>query len=186
MRLTSLLFTAALLAPAAASAADLPRAPMAAIRSSSQTPAPPPSATRGVTIADARAWLAAQGGSVSEPISANGAQTLQVADSPLAWSLTFYSCASLCDDVQYSAAFSAAGLTVEQINEWNRSNRFLKAYFTPAAGEAPAGAVVQYDMVLTGDGPEQLRDATAVWLQLLRHFAQTVIAPAAPAETPAP
>lgn len=183
MRLTPLLLAAALLAPGAASAADLPRAsPTTAIRAASQTPAPAAAAVaHGVTIADVRAWLTAQGGSVSAPIGAEGALTLQVADNPLPWSLTFYGCTGLCDDLQYSAAFSAPGLTQDQINDWNRGNRFLKAFFTPAAGDTPARAVVQYDILLTTDGPEQLRQATAVWLQLLRSFAQEVIAPATPA-----
>src|SRR5690606_27713709 len=153
MRLTPLLLAAALLAPGAASAADLPRAsPTTAIRAASQTPAPA-AVAHGVTVADVRAWLTAQGGAVGEPIANEGAQTLQVADNPLPWSLTFYGCTSLCDDLQYSAAFSAPGLTQDQVNAWNRGNRFLKAFFTPAAGDTPARAVVQYDILLTGDGP---------------------------------
>lgn len=190
MRLTSLLLAAALLAPGVASAADLPRTlPTTTVRAAPQTPAPAPTpaaVAHGVTVADVRAWLTAQGGAVGDPIANDGAQTLQVADNPLPWSLTFYGCTSLCDDLQYSAAFSAPGLTQDQVNAWNRGNRFLKAYFTPASGEVPAGAVVQYDMVLTGDGTEQLRQATAVWLMMLRSFAQTVIAPAVPAATPTP
>lgn len=187
MRPTPLLFAAALLAPGAAFASDLPRAlPTPAVRAAPQTPTPAaPAPPRGVTVADARTWLTAQGGSVGEPIRGDNAQTLQVADNPLPWSLTFYNCASLCDDLQYSAAFSAPGLTLEQINAWNQDHRFLKAYFIPGTAAAPAGAVVQYDLVLTGDGAEQLRDATAVWLQMLRNFAQVVVA-ATPAETPAP
>lgn len=188
MRLTPLLFAAALLVPGAAAASDLPRAmPMTAISPAPQTPPPAaPSVAHGVTVADVRTWLTAQGGTVGEPIINGDAQTLQVADNPLPWSLTFYGCTSLCDDIQYSAAFSASALTQDQVNAWNRGNRFLKAYFTPATASSPAGAVVQYDMILTGDGAEQLRQATAVWLMLLRSFAQSVIAPAAPAAPPTP
>ena len=187
MRLTSLLLAAALLTPGAALASDLPRAlPTTSFSATSQAPAPAQTGpAHGVTVADARAWLTAQGGAVGDPIANAGAQTLQIADNPLPWSLTFYGCTSLCDDIQYSAAFSAPGLTLEQINEWNRGNRFLKAYFTPATASAPEGAVVQYDLVLTGDGAEQLRQATAVWLQMLRLFAQEVVVQAAPTETPA-
>lgn len=183
MRLTSLLLAAVLLTPGAALASDLPRA---LLTTNTQAAPAPAAASHGVTVADVRTWLTSQGGAVGEPIVNAGAQTLQVADNPLPWSLTFYACTSLCDDLQYSAAFSAPGLTLDQVNDWNRGNRFLKAYFIPAVGEAPAGAVVQYDMVLTGNGAEQLREATAAWLQLLRVFAQTVIAPAAPAATPTP
>lgn len=178
MRLTSLLLAVALLAPVAAPAfaSDLPRTvPTAAVPAAGQTPATAPAgAAHGVSIADARAWLTALGGTVGEPIANGDAQTLLVADDPLPWSLTFYSCATLCDDLQYSAAFSAPGLTMDQVNDWNRGNRFLKAYFIAATETTPAGAVVQYDMVLTGEGAEQLREATAVWLMLLRNFALAV------------
>jgi hypothetical protein len=43
-----------------------------------------------------------------------------------------------------------------------------------------AGAVVQYDVVLTSGGTEQLREPTVIWLQMLRTFAQGLAA--APAQ----
>ncbi|MEJ6789256.1 YbjN domain-containing protein [Brevundimonas sp. BR2-1] len=153
-----------------------------------QTPAPAASvaASKGVVVADARTWLIGLGGSVAEPTAAEGAQVLTVADQPLPWTLTFYNCAaaSLCDDVQYSAVFSGP-ITVEQINEWNRGNRYLKAFFVPGATPDAAGAVAQYDVVLTSTGTEQLQEPTVIWLQMLRQFAQTLAQAAAPGTPPA-
>ena len=149
-------------------------------------PAAPVVAAKGVVVADARAWLVGLGGSVAEPTAAEGAQTLTVADQPLPWTLTFYSCAgaNLCDDMQYSAVFSGP-MTVDQINAWNRENRYLKAFFIPGATPDAAGAVAQYDVVLTATGTDQLQEPTFIWLQMLRTFAQSLAQAAGPAEAPA-
>ena len=145
-----------------------------------QTPPTAVVQTTGVSVADAKAWLAGLGGNVREPVLRDGVTSLHIADEPLPWNLTFYACGpSLCDDIQYSAIFSGP-ITPDQINAWNRDNRFLKAFFMPAGPGGAAGAVVQYDVVLTNTGTEQLREPTVIWLQMLRAFAQGLAA--APAQ----
>ena len=145
-----------------------------------QTPPAAVVQTTGVSVADAEAWLAGLGGNVREPVLRDGVTSLHIADEPLPWNLTFYACGpSLCDDIQYSAIFSGP-ITPDQINAWNRDNRFLKAFFMPAGPGGEAGAVVQYDVVLTSGGTEQLREPTVIWLQMLRAFAQGLAA--APAQ----
>jgi hypothetical protein len=141
-----------------------------------QTPPAAVVQTTGVSVADAKAWLAGLGGNVREPVLRDGVTSLHIADEPLPWNLTFYACGpSLCDDIQYSAIFSGP-ITPDQINAWNRDNRFLKAFFMPAGPGGEAGAVVQYDVVLTNTGTEQLREPTVIWLQMLRAFAQGLAA----------
>lgn len=164
---------------ALALAAALPGAALA------QTPPPAAVVANGVSVADAKTWLTGLGGSVGEPVLREGVTSLHIADQPLPWNLTFYGCGpSLCDDVQFSAVFTGP-ITAEQINDWNREHRFLKAFFVPAtAAGGDASAVVQYDVVLTGEGTGQLREPTVVWLQLLRGFAQGLVA-VAPAVPPA-
>ena len=145
-----------------------------------QTPPAAVVETTGVSVADAKAWLEGLGGNVREPVLRDGVTSLHIADEPLPWNLTFYACGpSLCDDIQYSAIFSGP-ITPDQINAWNRDNRFLKAFFMPAGPGGEAGAVVQYDVVLTSGGTEQLREPTVIWLQMLRTFAQGLAA--APAQ----
>ncbi|WP_372707160.1 YbjN domain-containing protein [Brevundimonas sp.] len=147
-----------------------------------QTPAPTPAqtapvaATKGVMVGDARTWLIGLGGTVAEPTANGTARVLTIADQPLPWTLTFYNCtgAGLCDDVQFSAVFSGP-ITVEQINGWNRDNRYLKAFFVPGATLAEAGAVAQYDVVLTSTGTDQLQEPTVIWLQMLRMFAASLV-----------
>jgi hypothetical protein len=148
-----------------------------------QTPPAAVVETTGVSVADAKAWLAGLGGNVREPVLRDGVTSLHIADEPLPWNLTFYACGpSLCDDIQYSAIFSGP-ITPDQINAWNRDNRFLKAFFMPAEPGGMAGAVVQYDVLLTNTGTEQLREPTVIWLQMLRAFAQGLAA--APVAAPA-
>lgn len=152
----------------------------APVAAQAQTPPPAvaPAPIKGVTVAETRNWLIGLGGSVAEPVvDDRGVQTLNVADQPLPWSLTFYACGpALCDDAQFSASFTGP-ITEDQINGWNRENRYLKAFFVPG-GAGEAGAVVQYDLILTGTGTGQLQEPVVIWLQLLRTFAQGLAAAA--------
>lgn len=150
-----------------------------------QTP-PPAASTNGVTVAETRAWLTSLGGSVGEPVVNNGVTSLNIADEPLPWNLTFYGCGpSLCDDVQFSAIFSGP-ITADQINAWNRDNRFLKAFHIPAAPGGEATAVVQYDVVLPNAGTGQLQEPTVIWLQMLQEFARGLVVGATAAPTAPP
>jgi hypothetical protein len=144
-----------------------------------QTP-PAAASSNGVSVAETRAWLTGLGGSVGEPVVRDGVTSVHVADQPLPWNLTFYACGpTLCDDIQYSAIFTGP-ITAEQINDWNREQRFLKAFFVPAAAGGEASAVVQYDVILTGRGTAQLQEPTVVWVQMLGAFAQSLVAAVAP------
>lgn len=145
-----------------------------------QTPPPAAVPAHGVAVADTRVWLISLGGTVGDPVLRDGVTSLRIADESLPWNLTFYGCGpTLCDDIQYSAVFSGP-ITADQINGWNRDNRFLKAYFLPATPGGEAGAVVQYDVVLTSTGTGQLREPTVIWLQMLRTFVQGLAAPEGP------
>ena len=148
---------------------------------------PPPAApapAHGVSVVETRAWLTGLGGSVGEPILREGVTTLHIADQPLPWNLIFYGCGpNLCDDIQFSAVFTGP-ITAEQVSDWNRGHRFLKAYYVPATAGGTATAVAQYDVIRTATGTAQLQEPTVIWLQLLREFAQGLVAeaPAASAQ----
>ena len=109
-----------------------------------QTPPPAAVSNHGVSVAETQAWLTGLGGTVGAPRTVEGVTSLYVADQPLPWNLTFYACGTgLCDDIQYSAVFSGP-ITVDQINAWNRDNRFLQAFFVPATAGGEAGAAAQF------------------------------------------
>lgn len=124
----------------------------------------------GVTAAEARAWLTSLGGTVSEPTPAPGRTILKVADS-LPWSLVFYGCADRCADAQFEAEFTGP-ITEAMVSEWNREQRFAKAaWIAPQAPGADAKVLLQYDVVLTESGAEQLALSAGVWKQQLGAFA---------------
>jgi hypothetical protein len=138
-----------------------------------QTPAPAPAQAGhpGLPIADMVSWLNAKGVQVS-PLQRQGEQAfVTVQDAGLTWVLFFYSCrADVCGDVQFSAFFSNPEITLERINDWNREQRFLKAFFaTETTGERVA--TVQYDAVLfPALGVDQLGDHAQLWTSLLAEF----------------
>lgn len=158
---------------------------VAALPAAAAAQTPPPAApTQGVSVVETRAWLTGLGGSVGEPVPREGVTSLHVADQPLPWNIIFYGCGpNLCSDIQYSAVFTGP-ITADQVNGWNREHRFLKAYFVSAPAGGTATAVAQYDVILTTTGTAQLQEPTVIWLQLLREFAQALVADA-PAAAPA-
>ena len=153
-------------APAAASAAP----------AGAQTAASP-----GVSIEAVRAWLISKGGEVSAVNRQDGETWITINDEPLTWMIFFYGCqADVCGDIQYAASFSNPGISQAMINHWNRDQRFLKAWFTPAAEGRDNTGVVQYDVLIQGGDVEQLTDHTALWLDLMAAFGTTVGYLAAP------
>ena len=104
-----------------------------------------------------------------------GETWISIDDGPLNWVIFFYSCeADVCGDIQYAASFSNPGISQAMINDWNRDQRFLKAYFIPAADGRDNTGVVQYDVLIQSPDVEQLTDHTALWLDLLAAFGTTV------------
>lgn len=161
MRLTALAFAAALALAAGPTAA--------------QTPPATASASSGLAISDVTVWLTRVGAGVG-PVQRDGAAPyVVVTDGPLNWVLFFHACENdVCGDLQFSASFANADITLAQINAWNAERRFLKAFFAPGAdGGAPVGTV-QFDLILQPGGTAQLADPVGVWVELLRGFATHV------------
>lgn len=122
--------------------------------------------TNGVGVTEARNWLISVGGDVSEPVVEDDASTLMVNDQ-LPWRLSLRDCNGLCFDGQFTAAYSGPGVTQEWVNQWNRERRFLKAYYVaPEVAGGEGSVIVQYDLLFTGTGTQQLLEATALWKQM--------------------
>lgn len=130
------------------------------------------SAQPGLPIADVSAWIASKGGEVS-PVQRNGAETyFTVKDGPMTWAIFFYGCeADVCGDLQFGTVFSNPAVTIDKVNDWNRDQRFLKAFYLPGENGADASAAVQYDLLIQPGGVEQLNDPASVWVGLLQQFA---------------
>lgn len=126
----------------------------------------------GAEVGEVRDWIAGLGGAASEIQRPDGETYFTVTDRGMTWALLFYGCRNdTCGDVQFSAVFPTPG-AAEAVNAWNREQRFVKAFQTPAAEGREATVTVQYDVLLTGQGAEQLADPLAVWLELLPQAAQ--------------
>lgn len=130
----------------------------------------------GLDISAVSAWITSKGGVVSEIQRQQGETFVTVRDGDVTWMLFFYGCTGdVCTDIQYSAVFSNAGITVDKVNAWNQGQRFLKAaFFAPAAAGGLPSTVVQYDLLLQPGSVEQLNDPTAVWVGMVSQFAQHV------------
>ena len=133
-------------------------------------------------------WLKSIGATVGEIQEVNGRRFIPVYDGRLDWTLWFYTCGpELCDDIQFSAIFTNVAITQEKVNDWNRDNRFIKAFYIAPAGDTAARAVAQYDILLSTTGVDQINDSTATWAGQLDKFANAMgFAPPAPAAAPAP
>lgn len=161
--------------PAALAAAALMA--LAAPAAAAPAPAVPVqgAANPGISIEAVRAWLISKGGEVSEINRQDGETWITINDEPLTWMVFFYSCeADVCEDIQYAASFSNPGISQAMINDWNRDQRFLKAFFSPAETGRDNTGVVQYDVLIQSRDVEQLTDHTALWLDLLAAFGTTV------------
>jgi hypothetical protein len=159
----------ATLAAAALMAVAAPPA-VAAAPAPAQTAADP-----GVSIEAVRAWLVSKGGDVSAINRQEGETWITIADGPLSWVIFFYSCqADVCGDIQYAASFANPTITQAMINDWNRDQRFLKAFYAPGDTAEGGKAVVQYDVLIHSADVEQLTEHTALWLDLVGAFGETV------------
>lgn len=177
LALAAALSTLAFATPNLAMAQAAPAAPAPAA-----APAQPaaPRLVRGVSPEATSVWLTAQGATPGPVQQDQGRTYMRVTADGLTWLLFFQSCDNgLCSDLQFSAGAAGGAVSPDLINGWNRDRRFLKAIYEAPAGADPASAVVQYDVLLNGDGPEQLVDHLAIWRGLLPEFARLTMGPAA-------
>lgn len=167
----AVLSAVALLAAGPALAQTAPAAPQAAAR------------WNGLTVAEITGRLTAAGLEVSPPQMNADRVYLRVADGPLRFVVTLFSCtAGACPDLQFTAVFSGPQATPDIVARWNGDRRFVKAFY--AAPEEAGGegqAVAQYDVLLSpGAGAAQLDDPIQVWRSLAADLGRTITPAAAP------
>lgn len=130
----------------------------------------------GLTAAETRDWLAAQGGEVGEIQTEAGSPWFEVGDGPVRWTVKLFDCAQdRCASLQFGTAAEGPGATAEAANAWNRDTRFVKAFAAQADGRSVVRA--QYDVVLGQGGPDQLADAAVIWTRQVRDFARRMATP---------
>ncbi len=127
----------------------------------------------GMTGPEVAAWLQ-KGGFKAELIKDDGGDPLiNSAAEGHVFKIYFYDCseAKRCKALQFSAGFDMkAGLTLEKANEWNRKNRYLKAYL-----DDDQDPYVQYDVnVNAGRTVSGLDDDFGVWTGMLGDFTKFI------------
>jgi len=138
----------------------------------------------GLPVAAISERLTAAGLTVEPPQTRDDRVYLLVADGPLRWVVTLFSCTDgSCPDIQFTAAFSGTNATPDIISRWNGERRFVKAFYAAPAAEGGEGqAVAQYDVLLSaGVDAGQLDDHIQVWRSLALDLGRAVASPQGPA-----
>lgn len=89
------------------------------------------------------------------------------------YTLHFYGCEGgvKCKDIQFSAAWSGTGLTVNKMNDWNRTKRFGKAYI-----DSEGDPVLEMPVNLQfGVSQQNLEDTFDWWMSILKVFKQEIL-----------
>ena len=123
----------------------------------------------GMTGPEVVAWLQKGGYKAELTKDDGGDPMINSAANGASFKVYFYDCneAKRCKALQFSAGFDMKeGLTLAKANEWNRKNRYLKAYL-----DDDMDPYVQYDVnVNAGRTVAGLDDDFGVWTGMLDDF----------------
>jgi hypothetical protein len=95
--------------------------------------------TGGMTAEQSADWIRGQGlkADVMADPTTPGDQIVRTSVDGINFDIYFYGCTSdpppyhRCDSMQYAAGWSnVGGVSSDRLNEWNRENRFLRAYIS--------------------------------------------------------
>lgn len=125
--------------------------------------------TGGMTGPEVAAWLQKAGYKAELTKDADNDPMINSAAEGQTFKIYFYDCdeAKRCKALQFSAGFDLKeGLKLEKVNEWNRKNRYLKAYL-----DDDMDPYVQYDInVNAGRTFAGLDDDFGVWTGMISDF----------------
>jgi hypothetical protein len=123
----------------------------------------------GMTGPEVAAWLQKAGYKAELTKDESGDPLITSAAEGQSFKIYFYDCddAKRCKALQFSAGFDLkTPLTLDKANEWNRKNRYLKAYL-----DDDGDPYVQYDVnVNAGRTLAGLDDDFGVWTGMIDDF----------------
>jgi len=123
----------------------------------------------GMTGPEVAAWLQKAGYKAELTTDSDDDPMINSAAEGQTFKIYFYDCdkAKRCKALQFSAGFDLKeGLKLEKVNEWNRKNRYLKAYL-----DDDLDPYVQYDVnVNAGRNFAGLDDDFGVWTGMISDF----------------
>lgn len=126
----------------------------------------------GMTAPEVAAWLQELGYKATLGTDTDGSPKISSAVQNINFAVYFYDCKSArCAALQFSAGFDLTkGATGTQVNEWNRNNRYMKAYLDDSNDPT-----VQYDVnVAPGGTYESLRDDFGIFTVGVGDFAKFI------------
>lgn len=122
----------------------------------------------GMTGPEVAALLQAEGYKAALSKDKQGDPMIKSATSGATFTIYFYDCEKdRCRALQFSSGFDLKdGLTLAKINDWNKGNRYLKAYL-----DDENDPYVQYDVnVDAGRTFSGLKDDLAIWSSMVGKF----------------
>lgn len=127
----------------------------------------------GLTSAEVAKWLQDAGYTATVGVDEAGDPKISSAVDGINFNVYFYDCEAKprCKAIQFSAGFDLdTPLAAAKINEWNKANRYLKAYI-----DEQGDPHVDYDVNLNaGRTKEGLDDDFSVWTSMVGDFATFV------------
>jgi hypothetical protein len=122
----------------------------------------------GLTINEVVSWLQGSGYRAEIQTEKDGGQNVYSGVDGNNFHIAFYDCKSgRCGSIQFYVGFDTNGaFTTDKINQWNKENRWTKAYVDPSNDPW-----LEYDIDLTPGGTyELLNDEFAIWRGSLSNF----------------
>jgi hypothetical protein len=122
----------------------------------------------GMTIGDIAAWLQGEGYKAQIQTANDGTKNIYSSSNGQNFHIYQYDCKNgRCGSLQFSVGFDTKGaFNPEKMNEWNRDNRWARAYI-----DKVNDPWLEYDVDLEPGGTyELLNDEFHVWQDSLDHF----------------
>ena len=123
----------------------------------------------GMTGAEVAKWLRDAGYKAELTTDNGGDPVIKSSAEGVSFSIYFYDCEAKprCKAIQFSAGFDLKQpLTASKLNEWNRDNRYLKAYV-----DDEGDPHVEYDVNLNASRTKEgLDDDFSIWTSMISDF----------------
>jgi len=128
----------------------------------------------GMTADEVATWLRSENypATVKPDPTTPGDQIISSSIDGISFDIYMYQCqAGRCRSLQYAAGWTSSTVTTDRINDWDRGNRYCRAYV------AKSGAAwCEYDIDIDPGGTyEALSHSLARWRSSVGDFKKTVI-----------
>jgi len=122
---------------------------------------------QGLSRQDILEWLQKHGYKATRHDDSLKENIITTSFGGVSWDIYVYACTGeYCKSIQFAAGWSGAPVTVAQVNDWNSTKRYLRAY------KNDAGLWAEYDIDIAGGTWEQLDHSLDRWNGMVATFKQ--------------